>query len=107
MAINRRSPNAIGNGNHRCRALIDEVKRPAKPLSKARVRTKQVNAPAFDVRAALSGRLGVDLTQIVSVLTLRVGDNAHLLWIRDHNFLGLWRDHRADRGRVSGHFDND
>ena len=42
-------------------ALIDEVEKPAKPLSKARVQTKQVNAPAFDVRAALYGMLGVDL----------------------------------------------
>jgi hypothetical protein len=45
-------------------ALIDEVEKPAKPLSKARVQTMQVNAPAFDVRAALYGMLGVDLTQI-------------------------------------------
>jgi hypothetical protein len=45
-------------------ALIVEGERPAKPLSKARVRTKQVNAPTFDVRAALYGMLGVDLTQI-------------------------------------------
>jgi transposase len=34
------------------------------PLPKARTRGKQVNAPAFDVRAALHGVLGVDLTQI-------------------------------------------
>ncbi|GAN82193.1 transposase ISPpu9 [Acidocella aminolytica 101 = DSM 11237] len=33
-------------------------------LPKARVRTKQVNAPCFDVRAALFGLLGIDLTQI-------------------------------------------
>jgi transposase len=45
-------------------ALIVEGERPAKPLSKARVRTKQVNAPTFDVRAALYDMLGVDLTQI-------------------------------------------
>jgi transposase len=30
----------------------------------ARIRTKQANAPSFDVRAALYGVLGVDLTQI-------------------------------------------
>ena len=43
-------------------ALIDEVEKPAKPRSKARVQTKQVNAPSFDVRAALLyGMLGVDL----------------------------------------------
>jgi transposase len=45
-------------------ALIAEVERPAKPLGKARGRTKQVNTPAFDVRASLYGILGVDLTQI-------------------------------------------
>jgi transposase len=33
-------------------------------LPKARTKTKQVNAPSFDVRAALYGVLGVDLTQI-------------------------------------------
>jgi transposase len=31
---------------------------------KARVKTRQVNAPSFDVRAALYGVIGVDLTQI-------------------------------------------
>src|SRR6516165_11368559 len=36
-----------------------------------------------------------------------MGDDAHLLWIRDHNFLDMRRDHRRDRGRVSGRFDND
>ncbi len=45
-------------------ALIAEAERPAKPLGKARGRTKQVNTPAFDVRASLYGILGVDLTQI-------------------------------------------
>lgn len=34
------------------------------PLPSARTRTKQVNAPSFDVRAALYGVLGIDLTQI-------------------------------------------
>jgi len=34
------------------------------PLLKVRGRKKQLNAPAFDVRAALNGVLGVDLTQI-------------------------------------------
>jgi transposase len=34
------------------------------PLPKVRTKTKQVNAPSFDVRAALYGVLGVDLTQI-------------------------------------------
>ena len=34
------------------------------PLPKARMKGRQVNAPSFDVRAALHGVLGVDLTQI-------------------------------------------
>lgn len=34
------------------------------PLPKARTKTKQVNEPSFDVRAALYRVLGVDLTQI-------------------------------------------
>lgn len=37
---------------------------PLPPLPKARTKTKQVNTPSFDVRAALYGVLGVDLTQI-------------------------------------------
>jgi hypothetical protein len=45
-------------------ALIAEADRPAKPLGKARGRTKPVNTPASDVRAALYGMLGVDPTQI-------------------------------------------
>ncbi|MEM6848894.1 MAG: IS110 family transposase [Pseudomonadota bacterium] len=38
--------------------------KPTGPLPKARHRQKPVGAPAFDVRAALHGVLGVDLTQI-------------------------------------------
>jgi hypothetical protein len=34
------------------------------PLPKARMKGKQINAPTFDVRAALHGVIGVDLTQI-------------------------------------------
>tara|TARA_Y100001973_G_scaffold11808_1_gene16157 strand:+ start:814 stop:1053 length:240 start_codon:yes stop_codon:yes gene_type:complete len=33
-------------------------------LPRARTKTKQVSTPSFDVRAALFGVLGVDLTQI-------------------------------------------
>jgi len=29
-------------------------------------------------------------------LDLRIGDDAHLFWIRDHNFLDMRRDHRSD-----------
>ncbi len=34
------------------------------PLPKARIKGRQVNAPAFDIRASLYGVLGTDLTQI-------------------------------------------
>lgn len=34
------------------------------PLPKARIRGRQVHAPAFDIRASLQGVLGADLTQI-------------------------------------------
>ena len=37
---------------------------PAEPLPPARARTRQANAPSFDVRAALHALLGVDLTRI-------------------------------------------
>ena len=37
---------------------------PVGDLPKARTKTKQVNTPSFDVRSALYGVLGVDLTQI-------------------------------------------
>jgi len=33
------------------------------PLPKARIKSRQHNAPSFDVRAALYGALGTDLTQ--------------------------------------------
>ncbi len=44
-------------------ALTIRTTNPA-PLPKPRFRQKPVRAPAFDVRAALYGVLGVDLTQI-------------------------------------------
>ena len=45
-------------------ALTDKGARPVDKLSRPRVKTKQVNTPSFDVRAALYGVLGVDLTEI-------------------------------------------
>lgn len=36
---------------------------PLPPLPKVRTKTKQTNAPSFDVRAALYGLTGTDLTQ--------------------------------------------
>ena len=45
-------------------ALTVKPKGKLAPLPKARIRVKQHNAPAFDIRAALYGVLGTDLTQI-------------------------------------------
>src|SRR6266576_2901392 len=45
-------------------ALSNKGAKPVGKLSKPRVKTKQVNAPTFDVRSALYGVLGVDLTDI-------------------------------------------
>jgi transposase len=45
-------------------ALADKGVKPVGKLPKPRVKTKQVNTPSFDVRAALYGVLGVDLTEI-------------------------------------------
>jgi hypothetical protein len=45
-------------------ALSSKEAKPVGKLSKARIKTKQVNAPTFDVRTALYGVLGVDLTEI-------------------------------------------
>jgi transposase len=52
----------------RIKAVLDRLKaaiaKPSVKLPPARHTTKQPNAPDFDVRAALHGMLGVDLTQI-------------------------------------------
>lgn len=45
-------------------ALTIKTSGPVTSLPKARVKRKQVNAPSFDVRAALHGVLRTDLTQI-------------------------------------------
>nr|WP_247486095.1 IS110 family transposase [Bradyrhizobium sp. 193] len=45
-------------------ALNNKGVKPVGRLSKPRIKTKQVNTPTFDVRAALYGVLGVDLTEI-------------------------------------------
>lgn len=45
-------------------ALNTKGARPVRKLAKPRVKTKQVNTPTFDVRTALYGVLGVDLTEI-------------------------------------------
>src|SRR3954452_19885309 len=48
-------------------ALNNKDEKPVGKLSKPRIKTKQVNAPTFDVRTALYGILGVDLTEIHGV----------------------------------------
>jgi transposase len=45
-------------------ALSNREAKPVGKLSKPRVKTKQVDTPTFDVRTALYGVLGVDLTEI-------------------------------------------
>lgn len=45
-------------------AMTAELEMPRAPLPKVRTKTKQVNSLSFDVRAALYGLVGVDLTQI-------------------------------------------
>jgi transposase len=45
-------------------ALSNKGAKPVVKLSKPRIKTKQVNTPTFDVRTALYGVLGVDLTEI-------------------------------------------
>jgi len=45
-------------------ALTSKGAKPVGKLSKPRIKTKQVNTPTFDVRTALYGVLGVDLTEI-------------------------------------------
>jgi transposase len=45
-------------------ALSNKGVRPVGKLSKPRIKTRQMNEPTFDVRTALYGVLGVDLTEI-------------------------------------------
>jgi transposase len=45
-------------------ALGNKGAKPVGKLSKPRIKTKQINTPTFDVRTALYGVLGVDLTEI-------------------------------------------
>jgi len=45
-------------------ALSNKGAKPVGRLSKPRIKTKQINTPTFDVRTALYGVLGVDLTEI-------------------------------------------
>jgi transposase len=58
----------VAECDQRIEAVLAALKRsavqPVESLPKARHRTRQPNAPAFDARAALHAILGVDLTQI-------------------------------------------
>ncbi|MGY3488054.1 transposase-like protein [Bradyrhizobium sp. USDA 4011] len=49
---------------HAIAALSNKGAKPVGKLSKPRIKTKQVNTPTFDVRTALYGVVGVDLTEI-------------------------------------------
>ena len=59
-----RCSTATGNFEALIAALSDKGAKPVGKLSRPRVKIKQVNTPSFDVRAALYGVLGVDLTEI-------------------------------------------
>lgn len=58
----------IAECDHRLEAAVSALSVKEKgdlpPLPKARIKGRQVNAPAFDIRASLYGVLGTDLTQI-------------------------------------------
>ena len=57
LECDRKLEQAIATMSH-------NVEKPQSPLPKSRTRTKQPNTPSFDVRAALYGLVGTDLTQI-------------------------------------------
>ena len=86
------------------RSLPDDLIAPGH-LPAKRLR-RLVRNPDFRQKAAcieLGEHAGVDRIG----LDLRMSDDAHLHGVRDHNFLDMRRDHRRDRGRVAGRFDND
>ena len=65
-----------------------------------------ISYPDFRQKAArieLGKHAGVDRIG----LDLRMSDDAHLLWVSDHDLLDLRRDHRSDRSCVTGRFDDD
>ena len=65
-----------------------------------------ISYPDFRQKAArieLGKHAGVDRIG----LDLRMSDDAHLLWVSDHDLLDLRCDHRSDRGCVTGRFDDD
>lgn len=64
LELYARCSTATGNFEALIAALSDKGAKPVGKLSRPRVKIKQVNTPSFDVRAALYGVLGVDLTEI-------------------------------------------
>ena len=86
------------------RSLPDDLVAPGH-LPAKRLR-RLIRYPDFRQKAACI-KLGEDAGVDRIGLDLRMSDDAHLLWVRDHDFLDMRRDHRRDRGRVAGRFDND
>ena len=86
------------------RSLPDDLVAPGHLPAKRLCRL--IRNPDFRQKAAcikLREDAGVDRIG----LDLRMGDDAHLLGVCDHDLLDVRRDHRRDRGRVAGRFDDD
>ena len=86
------------------RSLPDDLIAPGH-LPAKRLR-RLVRNPDFGQKAARI-KLGEDAGVDRIGLDLRMGDDAHLLGVCDHDFLDVRRDHCCDRRRVSGRFDDD
>ena len=85
------------------RSLPDDLVAPGH-LPAKRLR-RLIRYPDFRQKAACI-ELGEDAGVDRIGLDLRMSDDAHLLGVCDHDFLDVRRDHRSDRGRVAGRFDN-
>ena len=84
----------------RCRTIWLRRHLPAKRL-RWLVRNPDLRQKAAGVE--LSEHAGVDRIG----LDVRMGDDAHLLRVCDHDLLDVRRDHRRDRGRVAGRLNDD
>ena len=85
------------------RSMPDDLVAPGH-LPAKRLR-RLIRYPDFRQKAACI-ELGEDAGVDRIGLDLRMSDDAHLLGVCDHDFLDVRRDHRSDRGRVAGRFDN-
>ena len=86
------------------RSLPDDLIAPGH-LPAKRLR-RLIRYPDFRQKAACI-ELGEDAGVDRISLDLRMGDDAHLFGVCDHDFLDVRRDHCCDRRRVSGRFDDD